>query len=78
MARGLSRLTGRGGDPIKFAHLPGPGALVVTDDKGLARRCRQLSQPAVVLTAGQLASWLSQQLPGEEELKGDAESQDID
>lgn len=64
VARGLARL---GGDPIKFVHLPAPGAVVVTDDRGLARRCLTTAQPAMVLTSSQFASMLGNLLPVEEE-----------
>ena len=75
VVRGLARL---GGDPIRFKHLPGPGAVVVTDDRGLARRCAVRQEPAAVLTSSQLASWLSQYLPDEEDFLEDEELQLIE
>lgn len=70
VARGLARL---GGDPIKFVHLPAPGAVVVTDDRGLARRCSTMAQPAMVLTSSQFASWLGNLMQDDEEEEGEGE-----
>ena len=68
VARGLARL---GGNPIRFVHLPEPPALIVTDDRGLARRCAVRDTPSAVLTSAQLASWLSQFLPDDDDLYED-------
>lgn len=72
VARGLERLGGIR-DPIKFVHLPAPGAVVVTDDRGLARRCSTMAKPAIVLTSSQFASWLGNLLPDEEDEGEDEE-----
>ena len=63
VVRGLKRLGNVKNDPIKFVHLPEPPALVVTDDRGLARRCSTRAEPCAVLTSAQLAVWLARYLP---------------
>ena len=63
VVRGLKRLGNVKNDPIKFVHLPEPPALVVTDDRGLSRRCSTRAEPCAVLTSAQLAVWLARYLP---------------
>ena len=67
VARGLKNLGNVKNDPIKFVHLPEPPAVVVTDDRGLARRASQRAEPCAVLTSAQLASWLARFIPDEED-----------
>lgn len=65
VVRGLKRLGNVKNDPIKFVHLPEPPALVVTDDRGLSRRCSTRAEPCAVLTSAQLAAWLARYLPAD-------------
>ena len=63
VVRGLKRLGNVKNYPIKFVHLPEPPALVVTDDRGLSRRCSTRAEPCAVLTSAQLAVWLARYMP---------------
>jgi len=76
VVRGLKRLGNVKNDPIKFVHLPEPPALVVTDDRGLSRRCSTRAEPCAVLTSAQLAVWLARFIPDEEgeEYEGEYET----
>ena len=74
VVRGLKRLGNVKNDPIKFVHLPEPPALVVTDDRGLARRCSTRAEPCAVLTSAQLAVWLARFMPDDYDEEYDDES----
>ena len=74
VVRGLKRLGNVKNDPIKFVHLPEPPALVVTDDRGLARRCSTRAEPCAVLTSAQLAVWLARFMPDDYDEEYDEES----
>ena len=74
VVRGLKRLGNVKNDPIKFVHLPEPPAVVVTDDRGLARRCSTRAEPCAVLTSAQLAVWLARFMPDDYDEEYDEES----
>ena len=61
--RGLSKL----GDVITFRQLNMPNAIVVSDDRGLRRRCLDLPLPPVVLSSSQFYHWLDWLPPDPEE-----------
>ena len=63
LVRGLSKL----GDVITFRQLNMPNAIVVSDDRGLRRRCLDLPLPPVVLSSSQFYHWLDWLPPDPEE-----------
>ena len=48
--------------------------MVVTDDRGLSRRCSTRAEPCAVLTSAQLAVWLARFMPDDYDEEYDDES----
>jgi len=55
LLRGLDKLE----NAVTYSRLDKPVAMVVSDDRGLRRRCFELPCPPVVLGRNQLLNWLS-------------------
>lgn len=55
LLRGLKKLQ----DVVCFYTLDSPKTIVVSDDRGLRRRCLDLPVPAVILGSAQLYNWLT-------------------
>ncbi|KAL1500383.1 hypothetical protein AB1Y20_013040 [Prymnesium parvum] len=55
LLRGLKKLQ----DTVSFSVLDSPRTILVSDDRGLRRRCLALPTPPVVLGSSQLFNWLT-------------------
>ena len=44
---------------VSYEQLDAPTTIVVTDDRGLRRRCLDLPVPPIVLGSNQLYNWLT-------------------
>ena len=67
LIKGLRKL---GPEAVSFIHVADPATLVVSDDRGLRRRCMKLPSPPLVLGRAQFFNWLySLEADGTEEVK---------
>jgi len=74
LLRGLAKLN----DVVSFHQLDSPAAILVSDDRGLRRRCVELPHPPVVLGSSQFWNWLDWLPPEDEQVDGEETIEEIE